>query len=173
MLAVSKMSATSHTACIGQVTDAMREILVHQLYAVLCTRNPDGSTHAVPVIYHYADGQLFVATSSATHKARNVAARPEVTITVDDRENLRWVSAVGHAELIRGDRSRVLNDSLYRLWMTDDGLDLIGPILAGEEDVTIAVNPQRWLTWDIETGLYQPLRDAGVPLDEPQRWFRL
>jgi nitroimidazol reductase NimA-like FMN-containing flavoprotein (pyridoxamine 5'-phosphate oxidase superfamily) len=87
---------------IGQVTDAMRELLGRQLYAILCSRNADGSTHAVPVIYQYSDGQLFVATSSATHKARNVAARPEVTITFDDRENLRWVSATGHAELITG-----------------------------------------------------------------------
>jgi PPOX class probable F420-dependent enzyme len=152
-------------------TDAIREILGHQRYALFCSRNADGSTHAVPVVYQYADGQLFVATSSATHKACNVAARPEVTVTVDDRENLRWVSAVGHAELIRGDRSRALNVRLYRLWMTDDGLDVIGSILAEDEDVTIVVTPRRWLTWDIETGFYQPLRDAGIPLDEPQRWF--
>jgi PPOX class probable F420-dependent enzyme len=167
------MSATSHTSQgdIGQVTNAMREILLHQLYAVFCTHNADGSIHAVPVIYHYADGQLFIATSSTTHKARNVAVRPEVTITIEDRDNLRWVSAVGHAELIRGERSRARNDRLYRLWMTDDGLHVIGSILAEDEDVTIAVTPQRWLTWDIETGFYQPLRDAGIPLDEPQRWF--
>jgi PPOX class probable F420-dependent enzyme len=149
----------------------MHEVLGHQLYALFCSHNVDGSTHAVPVIYRYAEGQLFVATSSATHKARNVAARPEVTVTVDDRENLRWVSAVGHAELVRGDRSRALNDALYRLWMTDDGLDVIGSILAEEEDVTIAVTPHRWLTWDIESGFYQPLRAAGIALDEPQRWF--
>jgi PPOX class probable F420-dependent enzyme len=167
------MTATSQPSPgdTGQVTDAMREILGHQLYAMFCTRNADGSTHAVPVIFRYADGQLFVATSSATHKARNVAARPAVTLTVEDREKLCWVSAAGHAELIRGDRSRALNDRLYRRWMTDDGLDVIGSILAEDEDVTIAVTPQRWLTWDIETGFYQQLRDTGIPLDEPQRWF--
>jgi PPOX class probable F420-dependent enzyme len=167
------MSATSPTSHrdSGQLTDAMRDVLDHQLYAVFCTRNADGSTHAVPVIYHHADGYLYVATSSSTHKARNVAARPEVTVTVEDRENVCWVSAVGRAELISGERSRAWNDRLYRRWMTDDGLAVIGSILAEDEDVTIAVTPQRWLTWDMETGFYQPLRDAGVPLDPPQRWF--
>jgi PPOX class probable F420-dependent enzyme len=167
------MATTSPTSRsdIDQLTDAMREILGHQLYAVMCTHNADGSTHAVPVIYHHVDEKLFVATSSTTHKARNVAVRPEVTMTIEDRQNLRWVSAVGHAELIRGEHSRALNDRLYRLWMTDDGLDVIGAVLAEDEDVTIAVTPQRWLAWDIETGFYQPLRDAGICLDEPQRWF--
>jgi PPOX class probable F420-dependent enzyme len=169
------MGTTSHASSgdIDQVTHTMREILGHQLYAVLCTHNADGSIHAVPVIYQYADGQLFIATSSTTHKARNVAVRSEVTVTVEDRENVRWVSAVGHAELIRGDHSRELNDRLYRLWMTVDGVDVIGSILADDEDVTIVVTPRRWLTWDIETGLYEPLRDAGIPVDEPRRWFRL
>jgi PPOX class probable F420-dependent enzyme len=167
------MAATSPTSRsdIGHVTDAMREVLGQQLYAVMCTHNADGSTHAVPVIYRHADEQLFVATSSTTHKARNIAVRPEATLTIEDRQNLRWVSAVGHAELIRGERSRALNDRLYRLWMTDDGLDVIGAILAETEDVTIAVTPQRWLAWDIEAGFYQHLRDAGLSLDEPQRWF--
>jgi PPOX class probable F420-dependent enzyme len=149
----------------------MCEILGQQVQALLATRNPDGSIHAVPVIFRYADGVLSIATSSATRKARNVAACPDVTVTVDDRDNTRWVSAVGQAELITGARSRELNDQLYRRWMTADGLAVIGRILADEEDVTISVTPRRWLAWDIESGFLQPLREAGIPLDEPERWF--
>jgi PPOX class probable F420-dependent enzyme len=152
-------------------SDAVREVLAHQLYAVLASRSPDDSVHAVPVIYLYAEGQILIATSSATRKARNIAARPDVTVTVEDRENLRWASAVGAAELVTGQRSRELNDRLYRRWMTQEGLDVIGPILAAAEDVTIAITPRRWLAWDIEPGFYQPLREAGIPLETPERWF--
>jgi PPOX class probable F420-dependent enzyme len=149
----------------------MCEILGRQRFALLASSNSDGSIHAVPVVYLYADGQLYIATSSTTRKARNVAARHDVTVTVDDRENLGWVSAVGRAELLRGERSRALNQRLYRQWMTEDGVDVIGSILADEEDVTIVVTPRRWLSWDVESGFYEPLRAIGIPLDEPQRWF--
>ena len=149
----------------------MGEVLDQQLYALLASWNPDGSIHAVPVVYLYADGQLLIATSSTTRKARNIAARSDVTVTVDDREQLRWVSAVGCAELVGGERSRALNQRLYGRWMTPDGLDVIGGILAEDEDVTIVVTPRRWLSWDIESGFYQPLRELGISLDQPDRWF--
>jgi hypothetical protein len=63
------------------------------------------------------------------------------------------------------------HDRLYRRWMTREGLDVIGPTLAAAEDVTIAVTPRRCLAWDIESGLYQPLRDVGIPLDKPEQSF--
>jgi PPOX class probable F420-dependent enzyme len=169
---MSSMSAPSNTT--GRSTGptaAMRDVLDQQLYALLASRNPDGSIHAVPVVYLYADEQLLIATSSTTRKARNIAARSDVTVTVDDRENTRWVSAVGRAELISGVRSRALNQRLYRRWMTPHGLDVVGRILAEDEDVTIVVTPQRWLSWDIESGFYQPLRELGIALDEPDRLF--
>jgi PPOX class probable F420-dependent enzyme len=167
---VSQNDPTPGTA--GHPTDQMRDILGHQLYAMLATRNPDGSIHAVPLVYLYSGGRIIMATSSTTQKARNIAARPKVTVTIEDRDNLRWVSAVGQAELLRGDRSRELNYQLYRLWLTDDGMRVVGRLLAQDEDVTIAVTPRRWLSWDAETGFYGPLRDAGVPLDQPQQWFK-
>lgn len=167
----SDISETHAPRAAGQPTDAICELLGRQMYAILATRNPDGSIHAVPLVYRYAGGRLLMATSSKLQKARNIATRPEVTVTVEDRENLGWVSAVGNAELIRGPRSRELNDRLYRLWMTQEGLDVVGRALAEVEDVTIAVTPRRWLAWDIESGFYAPLREAGIPLDEPERWF--
>jgi PPOX class probable F420-dependent enzyme len=173
MTASGEVTANDQPPAAGErPTECMRDVLDHQLHAMLATRNSDGSIHAVPLVYLYSGGLLLMATSSMTQKARNIAARPEVTVTVDDRDNLRWVSAVGHAELLRGDRSRELNDQLYRQWMTDDGLRVVGRLLAEEEDVTIAVTPRRWLTWDGESGFYAPLRAAGIPLDQPERWFK-
>ena len=115
-------------------TDAMSEVLDQQTYALLATRNDNGSIHAVPLVYLYTSGQLLMATSSTTRKARNITARPDVTVTVEDRDNLRWVSAEGRAELIRGERAHEMNQALYRLWMTDDGVDVIGRLLAEDDD---------------------------------------
>ena len=110
-----------YRASAHELTDGMREFLGQQIYATLATQDADGSMHVVPLIYRF-DGQLILmATSSTTRKARNIVARPTVTVTVDDRQNPRWVSAKGTAELVHGQQARDLNQSLYRLWMTELG----------------------------------------------------
>lgn len=160
-----------YRASAHELTDSMREFLGGHLYATLATLNADGSMHVVPLIYRFDGERILMATSSATRKARNVAARPTVTVTVDDREDPRWVSARGTAELVRGDQAHELNESLYRLWMTEEGLALVGTFLATVEDVTIVVTPQRWSAWDIESTFYRVLAEAGIPLEDPDRLF--
>lgn len=154
-------------------TEEMREFLAEHVYLTLATRDPDGTQHVVPVVYLYDGERFLVATSSATRKARNVAARPDVTVTVDDRDSVAWVSAVGTAELVTGPESRELNDRLYRLWMTDEGLAVVGRLLHEVEDVTLVVTPRRWRAWSFGTDLVPRLAAAGIPMDDLGRWFVL
>lgn len=167
------MTATGTQRSGRGLTDRMRRFLEGHMYLTLATRNPDGSLHVVPVAYLFEDGHFLVATSSATRKARNLAARPDVTVTVDDRTTIDWVSAVGTAELVTGPRSRALNRRLHRLWMTDEGLDVVGGFMHEVEDVTVVITPHRWLAWDWETGFVAELEAAGIPMDDPGRWFRV
>lgn len=155
------------------LTDGMREFLESHMYLTLATRNPDGTLHVVPVAYRFVDGRFQVATSSSTRKARNLAARPDVTVTVDDRTTIGWVSAVGTAELVTGPASRAMNRALYRLWMTDEGLDVVGGLMHEVEDVTLVITPHRWLSWDWQTGFVADLEAAGISMADPARWFRV
>jgi Pyridoxamine 5'-phosphate oxidase len=116
--------------------------------------------------------RFLIATSSATRKARNLAVDPAVTVTVDDRHGLEWVSAVGTAELITGPESRRLNHRLYARWMTAEGLDVVGGWLHAWEDVTVVVTPHRWLSWSWVSDVVPELSAAGVAMDDPARWFR-
>src|SRR3989442_248801 len=54
--------------------------------ASLGTLNDDGSAHLTAVWYLYEDGCFFVATSSRSRKARNLAARPRATLMVESRK---------------------------------------------------------------------------------------
>ena len=153
------------------LTDRMRDFLGRHVYLTLATRNPDGSQHVVPVVYLFTNGRFHVATSSATRKARNLAATPDVTVTVDDRSTIEWVSAVGTAEFLTGPESRSLNHRLYRLWMTDEGLNVVGSLLHEVEDVTIVITPHHWLTWAFESEVVPELSAAGIPMNDPARWF--
>jgi PPOX class probable F420-dependent enzyme len=163
---------TIYRSTAQELTDGMREFLERQPFAMLATYNPDGSIHVVPLSYVFEKGRFFFATSSSSRKARNLAARPEATVTVDDRSTLEWVSAMGTAELIRSQRSREINARLYRKSWTEAGLEIVGPLLERTEDVTIAITPRRWSAWDIQSTFFAALQDAGIPLDDAENWFR-
>ena len=153
------------------LTAGMADFLQRHLFLTLATHNPDRSLHVVPVCYLFDGGRFYVATSSSTRKARNLATRPDVTVTVDDRGAIGWISATGRAELIRGSESRAVNKRLYRRWMTDEGLDVVGRVLHDIEDVTIVITPRSWLAWDMASMFFPALEEAGIPLDRPERWF--
>ena len=156
---------TIYRSTAHELTGRMKEFLERQPFAVLATHNPDGSVHVVPLSYIFEDGRFFFATSSSSRKARNLAARPDATVTVDDRSTLQWVSATGTAELIRGRRSGEINARLYRRSWTEAGLETAGPLLEQTEDVTISITPRRWSAWDIRSTFFAAVQDAGIPLD--------
>ena len=88
-----------------------QELLRGRYIATFGTENSDGSIHLTAVWYLFEDGCLFVATSSKTRKARNLAARPKASLMVDARKPgaERGVTASGQVELISGDRAQEIN----------------------------------------------------------------
>lgn len=152
-------------------SDPMRTLLERHQRLMLATCDADGSAHVVPVVYLFERGCFLVATSSTSRKARNVAARPRVTVTIEDPEATAWVSATGVAVVLRGPASLEINHRLDQLWLTDEGFDAIGAVVAAVEDVTIAVTPHRWRAWDFESGFLARVQAAGIPLDQAARWF--
>lgn len=159
--------STSH-----DLTDSMREFLAAQPFATVATCNPDGTIHCVPVWYLFDQGRLFVATWSGSRKARNAAAGGPVTVIVDDRDTAVWVAAVGTAEVLRGPASARINDRLRRRYMTDAGIEALGPLLEQAEDATIAVTPRRWKAWDYQSTLLVAVEAAGIPLTGADTWYR-
>ncbi len=139
-------------------------------YAVLATHNEDGSIHLTPVWYLFEDGKLFVGTSSASRKARNLSARPNASLLVDVRKlgSERWVSASGRVEILRGDASKSINSRIHLRYMTEEALNhpAIGPEMAASDDVTICLQPDRWRSWDLKN-----LDTQGIFAQAPERWF--
>ncbi|WP_165988852.1 pyridoxamine 5'-phosphate oxidase family protein [Streptomyces sp. YIM 98790] len=154
-----------------QLTAELRTFLDRHTIAVLATADPDGRIHAVPANYLFDDdGRFHIATSSVSRKARNAAARPEVTLTVDDRTDIAWVSAAGTADIVTGAASRALNDRIYRrAWGELAGP--LAPVLHRIEDVTLTVTPHTWRSWDFRSAVLPALAAAGVPRAELESWF--
>lgn len=131
----------------------LQELLRGRYIATLGTENADGTIHLTAVWYLFEAGSLFVATSSKSRKARNIAARPKASLMVDARKagTERGVNAAGRAEVISGDQSQEINHRIHSRYMSaaamsDPG---IGPVFASFDDVTIRLTPVSWAAWDM------------------------
>jgi PPOX class probable F420-dependent enzyme len=132
---------------------SQRKFLEGRHIATLATENPDGSIHLTAVWYIFEDGCLFVATSSKTRKARNLAARPKASLMVDMRKPARerGVTAAGSVVLISGDQSRQINRRIHSRYMSAAAMSdpHIEPVFAAFDDVTIRLTPASWFSWDM------------------------
>jgi PPOX class probable F420-dependent enzyme len=131
----------------------MEELLRGRRIATLGTENADGSIHLTAVWYVFENGQLFVATSSKSRKARNIAARAKASLMVDARNpgKERGVTATGKAEIISGSESHAINERIHRRYMSAAALadGKVGGVFAAFDDVTLRITPESWFSWDM------------------------
>jgi PPOX class probable F420-dependent enzyme len=130
-----------------------QEMLQRRFIATLGTTNADGSIHLTAVWYLFEDGRLFVATSSKTRKARNVAAQPKASLMVDVRRPgaERGVTAAGRADLLSGNQSREINRRIHTRYLSAAAMadPQIEPVFASFDDVSLRLTPESWFTWDM------------------------
>jgi len=131
----------------------LQEILRGRYIATLGTENADGTIHLTAVWYLFEDGYLFVATSSKSRKARNLAARAKASLMVDVRKPAaeRGVTAAGRVDLISGDQSREINRRIHCRYMSAAAMSdpHIEPVFASFDDVTVRITPVSWTSWDM------------------------
>lgn len=140
----------------SQSLDSNFEVLLRGRHiATIGTENADGSIHLTAVWFLFEDGNLFVATSSRSQKARNVMARPKASLMVDARKpgRERGVTALCKADVISGDESRQINSRLHSRYLSPAALadPKVGPVLACFDDVTLRLIPDSWFCWDMAT----------------------
>ena len=132
-----------------------QQMLQRRFIATLGTSNADGSIHLTAVWYLFEDGRLYVATSSKSRKARNVAAQAKASLMVDARRAAeeRGVTASGRADLISGDQSREINRRIHARYLSAAAMadPQVEPVFASFDDVTLRLTPESWFTWDMAT----------------------
>ena len=131
------------------------EILMRRFIASLGTENEDGSIHLTAVWYLFDDGCLYVATSSRTRKARNVAARPKASLMVDIRKpgSERGLVALCTTAVMAGKGSREINARIHHRYMSEAALadPRVGGTMAAMDDITLRLTPTSWYAWDMRT----------------------
>ena len=131
------------------------EILAARLIASLGTQNQDGSIHLTAVWYLFEGGCFYLATSSRSRKARNVAARPKASLMVDVRKpaSERGLVAVCTVDVIAGESSKAINARIHARYMSEAALadPRAGGTMAAMDDITLRLTPTGWYAWDMRT----------------------
>lgn len=133
--------------------DRRAALLAGRYVAALATENDDGSIHMTAVWFLFDSGEFFVATSSRSRKAANLAARPRASIMVDVRRagDEKGATAVCRAEILSGEKSREMNERIHHRYMSEEALadPRVGPVMARMDDVTVRLTPESWIGWDM------------------------
>jgi len=81
----------------SQLTPAQRAFLEEKRFAVVGSKNPDGSPH-LAVMWYLIDGDEIVVNSAQGRiKDRNLAADPRMSVLVED--GYRWLRIDGRAAI--------------------------------------------------------------------------
>jgi PPOX class probable F420-dependent enzyme len=82
------------------LTAAQRRFLEEKRFAIVGTKNPDGSPH-LAVMWYLVDGDDIVVNSAQGRiKDRNLAADPRISVLVED--GYRWIRVDGRAAIQHG-----------------------------------------------------------------------
>lgn len=134
-------------------TELVREILESRLIANLATTNLDGSIHVIPMWFVWDGDAVLIPTHEGTRKSRNLQRDPRATVMIDDSKggfDLRGVTVVCDAEVVRAPTSLELNRRIHMKYVTDHGLELeaVSRYLA-TDDVTLRLRPVKVSSWDL------------------------
>ena len=81
----------------AELTDEQRAFLEDKRFAVVGTKNPDGSPH-LAVMWYLLDGDDIVVNSAQGRiKDRNIALDPRISVLVED--DYRWIRIDGRASI--------------------------------------------------------------------------
>ena len=136
---------------------SMKESLAHLLderrLATLTTYSEDGLPHVTAVWFFYEDDAIYIATSHATGKGRNLKRDPRMAICIESREAGKesGMSACGTAELIEGEAAVPLARRINEKYLTETALahPVVGAAFTEMSDLVIRLKPERWISWDM------------------------
>ncbi|MGB7859546.1 MAG: pyridoxamine 5'-phosphate oxidase family protein [Acidimicrobiia bacterium] len=131
------------------LTDDLRAALLERSSVTLGTTNPDGSPHLTVVLFSLDDeGRVQIPTPRTTRKIKNIRANPLVSalgLLTDG-----WVACTGTARLVDGNEAAQINRGVRERLFTEAGLATMGVFLEAHEDVTIEIEPTKWLSYSTD-----------------------
>jgi PPOX class probable F420-dependent enzyme len=84
------------------IPDSTRDLFERPILCALCTINPDGYPHTVPVWCDFDGTNVRVNCPAATRKARNMVVGSKVAVLlIDPTRSFHWLEVMGHVVEVR------------------------------------------------------------------------
>jgi len=149
-------------------------LLSKTIIANLATLDNDGGIHILPMWFLRIGSEIYIPTSSSTHKYRNLQARPHASVMIDISRSgldLRGVMIKGRVELLNGELARQLNHMIHSKYVTPEGLNdfEVASYLSKGDDITIKVHIDHLISWNLSNSKAGKALNTGGwfhPLDE-------
>ncbi len=126
--------------------EQMAEFLERPLVAVMVTLRADGSPHAIPIWYEYADGEFLIFTSGRSQRVKNLERHNRAAITISTHdEPYMYVSAEGPVA-VTSEGVAETGLSIARRYMGDNAQQFLADVY-DEHSVILRLTPERVLTW--------------------------
>jgi nitroimidazol reductase NimA-like FMN-containing flavoprotein (pyridoxamine 5'-phosphate oxidase superfamily) len=130
------------------------KILSMTLIANLATLDDDGDIHLLPMWFLRVGNDIYIPTSSHTHKYRNLRARPRASVMIDVSRaglDLKGVLIRGRVELVSGEEARRINRSIHLKYVTPEGLSdgNVSAYLSKGDDVTVKIHMDHLISWNL------------------------
>src|SRR5215213_4756018 len=89
----------------AEIPTSVNDLLLERpIVCSLCTINPNGQPHSVPVWFDFDGTNIRVNSPDTARKARNMSMGSKVTVLILDPENAyHWVEVMGHVVDIKED----------------------------------------------------------------------
>ncbi|MCC6642847.1 MAG: pyridoxamine 5'-phosphate oxidase family protein [Deltaproteobacteria bacterium] len=147
----------SRRAQIRMTDEELRAFVGGARTIILCSNDPAGFPHPMPMWFGLEDdGAVVMTTFAKSQKVKNLERDARVSLLIEDGEEyakLRGVVLYGRAELVRAPETVL--DCLERITVRNAGTPGASPAVMREtlrrtaaKRVAIRVRPERIVSWD-------------------------
>ena len=110
----------SYTQSPHLTDNEIEEFLKTAKIARICSHNKDGTIHAVPVWFNYANGKIIIGTPKASRRAGNIRRNNNVTVLIDEvGPPTRATIIYGKASIIKEDMDQAAH-SIFSRYMSEE-----------------------------------------------------
>ena len=82
--------------------------LAKPLDAILAVPRRQGGPQLTPLWFYWDGAAFYFSTTRSRSKYLNIRHNPEISVIVDDLAAHKYIAAYGRAEIVEGDRERVV-----------------------------------------------------------------
>ncbi|HKV83060.1 MAG TPA: TIGR03618 family F420-dependent PPOX class oxidoreductase [Ktedonobacterales bacterium] len=120
--------------------------LAKPLNAIVAVVRRSGGPQLTPVWFYWDGAAFYVSTTRSRGKYPNIQRHPEVSLIVDDLAAHKYVAAYGRAEIVEGDRERVVALTVPILEKYMPGKGQANAAKMEQDRVVVILRPERIVT---------------------------